>query len=320
MDDFLWSCRSCKASFPTLQNIASTLQDIRDRHEKRIDGLEKRIDRFELSTQQEISKKIDSSVTSMKDDIIQSLKDDINTVVDKRTRELEDRKRRENNITLFNLPEHNFENVVESKKADEDAIKEISSCLGLENLNISAFFRLGAKAEGKTRPVKVILDSKAHRRYLLENAKNIPDRVRDRFTRVIIAKDLTPEQRKDRREKVVAKKKKRLEQEQSQNLEQQMETSPFRRFPLSNPGMLGEDTVQAMPSPIRGTAGHGLHHNNTLSDPNLTNFNTHDQTNIFYDQTTMINMSATGDRTIPGGITGTNLVPTSPIHSGTLDQ
>ena len=79
---------------------------------------------------------------------------------------------------------------------------EISSALGLDNLNISTSYRLGKKEDGKTRPLKVILDSKAQRKFLLENAKNIATKVRPRYQRVIITKDLTVEQRKERRERV----------------------------------------------------------------------------------------------------------------------
>ena len=54
----------------------------------------------------------------MKDDIIISLKADMNTVVDARNKELEDRKRRVMNLTVFNLQEHNFGNGPDNKRAD----------------------------------------------------------------------------------------------------------------------------------------------------------------------------------------------------------
>ena len=61
----------------------------------------------------------------MKEDIISSLKGDINNLVDSRHAELEDRKRRETNIVLFNLPEHNFSVGLTNKHADETDIREI---------------------------------------------------------------------------------------------------------------------------------------------------------------------------------------------------
>ena len=78
----------------------------------------------------------------MKEEIINSLKVDINSVVDKRNLELEDRKRRELNITIFNLMEHSSDNTSENKKADELDIRFISVSLGIENLNITTSFFL----------------------------------------------------------------------------------------------------------------------------------------------------------------------------------
>ena len=96
-------------------------------------SIENRLDRFENSAKENIK----SQVNDMKEDIITSLKADINTVVDARNKELEDRKRRDMNLTVFNLQEHNFGNGPDNKRADENDILRICSSLGLENLNIN---------------------------------------------------------------------------------------------------------------------------------------------------------------------------------------
>ena len=59
--------------------------------------------------------------------------------------ELEDRKRRETKIVLFNLPEHNFAVGLTNKHADEADVKEISRHLGQESHGIVILFRLGKK-------------------------------------------------------------------------------------------------------------------------------------------------------------------------------
>ena len=74
------------------------------------------------------------------------------------------------NIVVFNLPEHNFIMGLTNKSADENDVKEISRLLGNESLNIMSLFSLGKKVQGKTRPLKIVLDSKTERRFLLENA------------------------------------------------------------------------------------------------------------------------------------------------------
>ena len=104
---------------------------------------------------------IQGSVSSMKQDIISSLKEDINKLVDTRHVELEERKRRETNIVLFNLPEHNSPVGLTNKHADERDVKEISRYLGQESLNVITLFRLGKKFDDKIRPLKVVLDSKS---------------------------------------------------------------------------------------------------------------------------------------------------------------
>ena len=86
-------------------------------------------------------KEVENQVYNLRADIIESLKEDICTVVDKMSSELEDRKRRETNLTFFNLKEHNHETGADNKRADEENVLEISSGLGLENLNIIALFR-----------------------------------------------------------------------------------------------------------------------------------------------------------------------------------
>ena len=82
LENFHWSCRSCKATFPTLQKISSSLQDITGKHDARMSIIEVRLDRFENCAKEEIQ----SQVNIMKEDIITSLKTDINTVVDARNK------------------------------------------------------------------------------------------------------------------------------------------------------------------------------------------------------------------------------------------
>ena len=165
-------------------------------------NLEEKVENLEIKTKQEVT----LQVSNLKEDIVNSLKNDINSVVDKRNRELEGRKRRELNLTIFNLKEHRNENGTENKRADEVDVRIISASLELENLSIVTSYRLGRKDDAKTRPLRIILDSKAQRKFLLKNARFIGIRIPETYQRVIIAKDLTPEQRNERREKIKNKK------------------------------------------------------------------------------------------------------------------
>ena len=55
----------------------------------------------------------------MKDGIIDRIKGEVNQLVDNRNSELEDRKRTERSLAVFNLPEHNQTNGKEIKEANE---------------------------------------------------------------------------------------------------------------------------------------------------------------------------------------------------------
>ena len=135
----------------------------------------------------------------MKGELINSVKEDLNRLVDARTRELEDRKRSDNNIVLFNVAEHRSQNGVENKRNDEASIKDINSKLGLDNPQIQLCFRLGKFNPTSNRSLKVVFDNRAHRKYLLDIARYISEKAPEHLQKVIISRTLTTEQRTERR-------------------------------------------------------------------------------------------------------------------------
>ena len=282
LDNFHWTCRSCRSMFPSIEGISSSIKDIQKQHDHRMSRMEERMTKMEVNTKQEIK----LQVTSMKDEIIDSLKQDINKVVDTRNKELEDRKRRELNLTVFNLTEHNHELGTDNKTADQQDIFRISSDLGLGELNIVTSYRLGKKTEGKTRPLKVVLDSKAQRKFILENAKFIATKARPKFKRVIITKDLTEEQRKERRERVKHRRNERNGQRQQRGIE--IDTSEDEAAQQRGTGDAATMLVdEEEPSPIASRTA--LSH--LAADSSLMN-----DTLRAYNETTII-----GEDTIIGG-------------------
>ena len=69
------------------------------------------------------------------------------------------------------MPEHNKGNGQENRIHDECDISGICTDLGLVNVQISKSIRLSKKTEGKVRPLKIILMERAHRKFILDNAK-----------------------------------------------------------------------------------------------------------------------------------------------------
>ena len=112
---------------------------------------------------------------------------------------MEEREKKELNIVIFNMPEHLSAMGMTYNTAEEYDVKEISHHLGQESLNITNIFRLGKRVQDKSRVLKVILDSKIERKFLLENARHIEAKVPETFKRVIIKKDMTLVQRDERR-------------------------------------------------------------------------------------------------------------------------
>ena len=118
LEDFMWTCRSCRATFPSLENISCVLKDIQKNTDQRIDSLESRMTNVEKNTEEAIK----DSVENMKSEVIESLKENIDKLVDARSKEIEDRKRRESNLVLFNLPEHRTTSGDENKKETKQTL------------------------------------------------------------------------------------------------------------------------------------------------------------------------------------------------------
>ena len=170
-------------------------------------------------------------------------------------------------------------------------------------------YRLGRKEDGKTRPLRIILDSKAQRKVLIENAKHIPKKTQEKFQRVIIAKDLIPGQRKERREKIKSIKAKKQQKEQEQPaspMDARAVTPPTHQLIMRGPGIPSSDT---MPSPIRNVETSIQHrlHLNAVNDSSLES--------QAYNQTTIVS-STNIDDTVLGGLTqhGTNGYTQAPFE------
>ena len=122
MTDFHWTCPCFKNMFPSSDNISRSLNDMQSKNEERMTKLENRMGNFESFTKGEVK----NTVLSMKSEILEELKLGVNEIVDKRSSELDDRRRHELNITIFNLLEHNSTIGMDKKRADEENLRKIS--------------------------------------------------------------------------------------------------------------------------------------------------------------------------------------------------
>lgn len=195
--DYQWKCKACKTMTPTLQHINEVLNDIQSKQEKRLTNIEVRLDKIEIGNKTEI----EYQCKEVKDTIVDEIHKDVEKMVDERSKEWNDRRRREVNIMVFNLQEGTHATGEENKEEDIKSIKEITTCLGIENLEIVTLYRIGNKQEGKVRGLKVILADRTQRKKTLDMARHIPQKVKDQNKKVVITKDMTPKEREESKAK-----------------------------------------------------------------------------------------------------------------------
>ena len=106
LQNFHWTCSASTSMFPSLENISGTLNDMKVKHENRMNTIENRMDNLEISTKQEIKTSVSAMKKYIVDDIKQEVKQDIKKIVYNRNKEFDDRRRREMNVVVFNLKEH----------------------------------------------------------------------------------------------------------------------------------------------------------------------------------------------------------------------
>ena len=127
--------------------------------------------------------------------------------------ELAQRKERDaraSNIIIFNLPENN--ETAESKKDDLEIVKELLVAIEVTSLPESVI-RLGKPNETKARPIKIIMSNQDDKELIMCSVTKLKDGP-EKFKRISITEDYTPEERLAIREKVKeAKRKTELEGE-----------------------------------------------------------------------------------------------------------
>ena len=117
------------------------------------------------------------------------------------------------NVVVFNLKEHKNDSGQINKLKDERDIKTLATALGPEELKITTSYRLG-KPKSATRPLKIILEDRTQRKFLIDNAKFIPKKAPQPLRDVMITKDLTPLQQAEKREFIKDRKNKGKKPEQ----------------------------------------------------------------------------------------------------------
>jgi len=200
-----WNCKTCKSTKADLKGIHKTLLEMKKDNDSRLKSVEDGLANIAASVKSTVREEVDK----VKDTITESVKDNIATqvkaIVNAQYKEMKERENRANNIVIFNLNMSSSKVPQERKEHDISIIRKLFAalCPDQDDLEIKACFRLlnrkKQKADDakKTPPIKLALRLKEQRRQFLLNSKNISTLEDDTLKGLIIARDLTIEQRQD---------------------------------------------------------------------------------------------------------------------------
>ena len=138
-----------------------------------------------------LEKRLDDLKIELKGEIVSQVMDEL--------RESEDKKIRETNLVIYNVPESNLgqpeERIVKDKNCCEELF--VSGCLvASRDFDIVKCIRLGKKTENqRPRPILVKLNSKHEKWLVLKNAKNLKKYQYSTMNKVSITPDLTVKER-----------------------------------------------------------------------------------------------------------------------------
>ena len=96
-----WACRSCKRTLPTLESMDKTLRELNEKQDLRLCALENQMETLEMRTEN----KIQAEAIKIKNEVTEDVQANVKAMVEERCREMDDRRRRELNIVMFNMPE-----------------------------------------------------------------------------------------------------------------------------------------------------------------------------------------------------------------------
>lgn len=164
------------------ENILLGLNDKFEQFDKKLDNLQKSLSAVENTYKQEIillKNKVDALEKKQSDSV--SNTPGLFTIMS----EMEEIKRRENNVLIFGMAED-----VNTKMAVSELIQKVIPNYNTNNIVTS---RLGKPLENKTRPIKIVLQNRADAIALLKSSKTL--RTDDKYKNVSIRGDFTIIQR-----------------------------------------------------------------------------------------------------------------------------
>ena len=215
--NIMWTCASCKTNFPSMSSMRSAITKLDSKSDERFKKMEDKLDSIDLNIHNKVKAEIKTLKTSLTEDIQHEVKKILGSELRTEMREIEDQKRRVNNLVCFNLPESKKQTASDKKMDDANRFTKICKDIGVSEVDITSCFRIGKPGTDRTRPLKVILKEKKHRNDIIQQARNIKTNCDGDLKNCIIVKDLTERQRNENKERRKKQAEERLETEAYEN-------------------------------------------------------------------------------------------------------
>ena len=184
-----WYCPDCRGNIGQMkeQNEILSMENAKLREENK-----KLYERLGV-----LENKVEDIKNEVKADVMKDMNDTINMFFDK-IKENEEKKKRENNLILFSVPESNKDNGKERQVEDEKICDNIfKGELHYENYEIKNVMRLGKAVQNQSRPrpILVKLANVYEKGEIIKRAKNLKNATNNVYKKVMISLDLNKEER-----------------------------------------------------------------------------------------------------------------------------
>ena len=167
----------------------------------------------------------------IKDEILQELRKEnsVNSAMTSPTKEtlptneIEERKKKKENLIIFHLPEPEHDDPKEREKEDTSKMSDIfEKILGVEDSKIIKSFRLGSRkrsneTDTKPRPLLIKIRHVDEKYSVLKNAKKVKTSDDPTIKSIWIAKDLTKAERETQKQNWIKKKESQTRSEEALN-------------------------------------------------------------------------------------------------------
>jgi hypothetical protein len=172
-----WYCVKCNQGFAKVLTSVSRLENMYKKMEEKMEVIEL---------------KVDSNSENMGD-----LKSSLEDLIEKKLEERDDRRRREANLVIFNLPESTADSATTAQVEDEQEFREIlQNVLDMSVPPVTKYRRIGKKSD-KTRPLCVTIPDRDARIEILRNTRKLQG---SKYDKIAINRDYTVEQRESNRD------------------------------------------------------------------------------------------------------------------------